>query len=57
MNTAIQNQPVDAAAIAVHLYAVSEVKCCSNCSNELTVNEDIRHTSFGLELCEDCLYM
>jgi hypothetical protein len=57
MNTTIQNQPVDAAAIAVHLYAVSEVKCCSNCSNELTVNEDIRHTSFGLELCEDCLYM
>ncbi len=56
MNPAIQNQSADVAAIAVRLCAASEVKHCSNCQNELTAQDHVRRTSFGLILCEDCLY-
>lgn len=56
MNAVIQNQSADVAAIAVHLCAASEVKYCSSCQNELTTQDQVRRTSFGLILCEDCLY-
>ncbi|MGI4750732.1 MAG: hypothetical protein ACRYFB_08870 [Janthinobacterium lividum] len=55
MNTAIQDIVIDAAAPAV-LCPIIEVKNCSNCSNELHVNGNGRRTSFGLNLCDDCLY-
>lgn len=56
MSLTIQNQSADVAATAVHLCAASEVKYCSNCQNELTAQDQVRRTSFGLILCEDCLY-
>ncbi len=56
MSLTIQDQSADVAAIAVHLCTASEVKYCSNCQNELTAQDQVRRTSFGLILCEDCLY-
>ncbi|MVN22052.1 hypothetical protein [Mucilaginibacter arboris] len=58
MSTAINNNPINEdTAVPVHPYIVPEVKYCTNCKIELTVSNDVRHTSFGLCLCEDCLYM
>ena len=31
-------------------------KYCKQCNAELPVSNNVRHTRFGLELCEDCLY-
>lgn len=45
--------------IAVFIYAepVAAVKQCTICNNELVIVPHIHYTSFGLQLCEDCLYL
>lgn len=53
MNTVIVNQ---SEANAVQLFPVLEVKVCSSCSLEMLPQETTRRTSFGLSLCDDCLY-
>ena len=56
MNTATKDQTNAVAWIVVQSNTTSEVKCCVNCKTELLVNDNIHHTTFGLDLCEDCLY-
>ncbi len=56
MNTAAQNQTNEEILVTVHQTTATPVKCCINCKTELIVNNDIRHTTFGLDLCADCLY-
>lgn len=56
MNT-IQDQTIDKASVSVYPETAAEVKLCTGCKNELQADDDIRRTSFGLNLCEDCLYM
>ena len=56
MNATIQSQTPDNAAITVGLFPISEIKHCSDCSIELPLQQNNRRTSFGLNLCDDCLY-
>ncbi|RYY30680.1 MAG: hypothetical protein EOP41_00010 [Sphingobacteriaceae bacterium] len=57
MNTAAQNQSADPATVAISNFTAVEVKVCSHCQTELSAQNDGRRTSFGLNLCDDCLYL
>jgi len=56
MNTETRNLANNETEVATIQLERPEVKYCSNCQTELKVVDDVRHTKFGLELCEDCLY-
>ena len=55
MNPVVQDQNFDA-EVAVHFCPIPEVERCSSCRAELLPESQQRRTSFGLCLCDDCLY-
>ncbi len=57
MNTHFNNEQNAEPPIAVYADNLKpQPKLCTSCKTELVASDNINHTSFGLDLCEDCLY-
>ena len=57
MNTEIKDQPQNEIAVYAYTEAMPAAKRCTICQTELAIVQHIHYTSFGLQLCDDCLYL
>ncbi len=57
MNTEINDQPQNEIAVYTYTEAMPAAKRCTICQTELAIVQHIHYTSFGLQLCDDCLYL
>ena len=57
MTTEITEQLKNDIAVYTYAEATPAVKHCTICNAELATVLHIHYTSFGLQLCEDCLYL
>jgi hypothetical protein len=57
MNTETNDQPQNDISVYAYSEPAPAAKHCTICNAELIAVQHVHYTSFGLQLCEYCLYL